>query len=143
MTREIIAVGATTSVPALLQIFLRHAIAGAPVVEEDGRAVGVVTTWDLLDPRRLGDATGAPRYVRMWSGNVRAIGIEDEGGLTGRGVVGDIMSPEVITVDRRATVREAARLMARADVHRLLVVEAGRPVGLVTTMDCLKSLAAT
>jgi predicted transcriptional regulator len=130
-------------VPALVQVFLRHAIAGAPVVDDHGREVGIVTTWDLLDTRRRSDAVGASRYVRLWSGNVRAIGIEDEGGLEGRGLVSDIMSREVISVDQHATVRDAARLMASANVHRLIVTDGERPIGLVTTMDCLKSLAVT
>jgi predicted transcriptional regulator len=142
MTREIIGVCPTTSVAALVQIFLRHEISGAPVVEEDGRAVGIVTVSDLLDPRRRTDATGVPRYVRLWAGDVRAVGIEDEGDVAGSGVVGDIMSRELVTVDRHATVRDAARLMARADVHRLVVTDHGRPIGLVTTMDCLRALAA-
>src|SRR5262245_25531214 len=99
MTQEILAVGSTTSLAAVIQLFLNHRIAGAPVVDEVGHPIGIVTSTDLLDPRRRSQATGEPRYFRLWRGEVRAIGITDEGGLEGTGVVADVMSPEILAVD--------------------------------------------
>ena len=141
MTQEVLAVGPDTSLSALAQIFLRHNIAGAPVIDDDGVPLGVVTTTDLVDESRRSATQGRPIYYRMWRGAVRSVGIGDEGPLHGHGIVGDVMSHAVLSVDRRATVRDAAQLMARADVHRLVVTEGGRACGIVTTMDCLKVLA--
>jgi CBS domain-containing protein len=145
MTKDVIAVYPTTSVAALVQLLLTHDIAGAPVVGEDGRPIGVVTCTDLLDPGRRSEARGEPRYLRLWHGDVCAVGIEEEErdghGRPLAGVVGDIMSHEVIGVNRAVSVREAARIMARAGVHRLLVTDGKRACGLITAMDCLKALA--
>ena len=49
--------------------------------------------------------------------------------------VGDVMMPEVRSVSRSTSVREAARLMREADAGALPVVESERVVGIVTDRD--------
>lgn len=143
MTQEVIAVSPDTSLGALTQLFVHHGIAGAPVVDEKGRPIGVVTSTDLMDPTRRSRAAGQPRYFRLWRGDVRAVGITDEGTAPTLGIVGDVMTPAVVSIDRRSTVRQAAQLMVHADVHRLIVTDAGRACGVLTAMDCLKALVGT
>jgi CBS domain-containing protein len=55
---------------------------------------------------------------------------------------GEIMTPDPITVDAGADVREAARLIAERRHNRLPVVEHGRLVGVVTRLDVLEALVA-
>jgi CBS domain-containing protein len=55
--------------------------------------------------------------------------------------VGDVMSHGICSVSPDAGVAEAARYMLRAGVHRLLVTDAGRPVGILTTMDLVRAIA--
>ncbi len=141
MTQELIAVGPTTSLAALQQLFLRHGIAGAPVIDEKGQPIGMVTSTDLIDPGRRSNKVGQPIYYRLWRGTVRMVGISDEGEAPARGVVGDVMTPALVTIDRRATLREAVQLMAQSDIHHLVVTEAGRARGVLTAMDCLKAMA--
>lgn len=142
MTPDVIAVGPRTSLAAVIQLFLNHAIAGVPVIDEEGNALGMITTTDLLDPARRTTEVGVAHYYRLWRGDVRIIGVTSEGDVMVRGIVADVMSESVVTIDHRASVRDAALIMARADLHRLLVTRNGRPCGLVTAMDCLKSLAS-
>ena len=143
MTQDVIAVSPRTSLAAVIQLFLNHAISGAPVIDETGKPLGVVTTTDLLDPSRRSQGVGLARYYRLWRGEVRTVGVTAEGDVMVRGVVSDVMSGTVVTIDQRASVRDAALIMARADLHRLVVTHDGRACGLVTAMDCLKSLAST
>jgi CBS domain-containing protein len=142
MTQDVIAVGPRTSLAAVIQLFVHHAIAGAPVVDEEGHAVGMITSSDLIDPSRRSNEVGLAHYYRLWRGEVRVVGITSEGEVLVRGVVADVMSGTVVTIDQRALVRDAALLMAKADLHRLLVTRDGRACGLVTAMDCLKALAS-
>jgi CBS domain-containing protein len=53
----------------------------------------------------------------------------------------DMMSPEPITVDAEADVRDAARLMTEHGHNRLPVAEHGRHVGVVSRADVLEALA--
>lgn len=55
--------------------------------------------------------------------------------------VGEVMSRTVLARAPETEVREAAKLMLKAGVHRLLVLEDGRPVGVVTTTDIVKAVA--
>jgi len=54
----------------------------------------------------------------------------------------DIMVDKVITVEAAATVRDAAKLMNKHDIGCLVVVEEGRPIGIVTERDMLKRVLA-
>ncbi len=55
--------------------------------------------------------------------------------------VGEIMTPEVLTLPPDTEASEAARRMLRADVHRVLVVEDGKLLGVVSTTDMMKAVA--
>lgn len=55
--------------------------------------------------------------------------------------VGEVMSHTVLALDPAAEVREAAKLMLKAGVHRILVLEDGHLVGLVTSTDIMKAVA--
>lgn len=55
--------------------------------------------------------------------------------------VGEVMSRTVVSLDPATEVREAAKLMLQAGVHRIIVLEDGRLVGLVSTTDVVKAVA--
>jgi acetoin utilization protein AcuB len=95
-----------------------------PVVDHDGRLVGIVTDRDLrqilFDPRvreRAGELAETLRTLR----------------------VRDVMTWAVITVRPGVDLREAARLMHEQKIGALPVVEGGRVVGILTESDVLKA----
>jgi CBS domain-containing protein len=55
--------------------------------------------------------------------------------------VDEVMTRRVITVPPDAPVRSAAKKMTEEHIHRLLVVEDGSPVGILTTSDVVKAVA--
>ena len=56
----------------------------------------------------------------------------------------DVMTPDVISVSEEATVEEAAEKLLEGNVHRLLVVsEAGRPLGILSTTDIIREMRGT
>ena len=64
-----------------------------------------------------------------------------EGDQSPDGVVGDVMSTDVLSVASGDTVRAAVALMVRRGVHRVLVCDAGEKlVGVLSTMDVLRGL---
>lgn len=92
-------------------------ITGLPVVDAHGRLVGVLSQTDLL-------------YLAVPS--VRAL-IRHR---ADRIRVGEVMSTPAVTIDGSATLGEAARMMHRDHLHRLVVVDAhGRPAGVIAAMD--------
>ena len=54
-------------------------------------------------------------------------------------VLSSIMTPEVITVDVKANVEEALRVMVKSDVGSVIVMDNGRPVGVITERDVTRT----
>lgn len=53
----------------------------------------------------------------------------------------DVMTPDVITISKDASVREATKRMLEARVHRLVVVdEDGTPLGILSTTDVVRDM---
>jgi CBS domain-containing protein len=52
-------------------------------------------------------------------------------------LVRDVMSQHVVTIDRGASVKDAARLMEKYDVGCLIVLDGGKAVGIITERDML------
>jgi CBS domain-containing protein len=121
-----------------------HRISGLPVTNEAGRIVGVVSMRDLLD-RYSQDPDARPRaHSVFFTADVEETSelefqpteAEDEN-LT----AADVMNPEVYSVNKSTRLPALARKMVDWNVHRVLVEDRGKHVGLITTMDVLASLA--
>lgn len=118
-------------------------ITGAPVLDDDGHLVGVVSLTDLAEneverPDIMGGR--AELDVRGWdqrvdSDDLRPLHMESDDVL-----VRDIMTPTVYTVPDDTPVPEIARAMIAGRIHRLLVTRKRRVVGIVTPLDLLKLL---
>ncbi|HZT82350.1 MAG TPA: CBS domain-containing protein [Gemmataceae bacterium] len=136
MSRDVVAVPRNMSARAAVDLLTRARIGGAPVVDDDGRCVGVVSLSDLArDPRRPGEARPVPGCVcSEW----QVVSTTD----APRDAVCCHMTADPVTVPPFATVGEMARKMVNAHIHRLIVVdEENRPVGVVSSTDILAALA--
>jgi CBS domain-containing protein len=56
--------------------------------------------------------------------------------------VRDIMTKEVITIDRNRGASQAARLMAEKHISSVLVIEKEQPIGIITERDFVKKICA-
>lgn len=141
MVREVVAVASDTSLEAVARLFALNDVSGAPVVDDAGRPLGVITQPDLVDPGRpRSGQVGRTVYYRVWNGDVRAMGVIAPPVVPMPGVATDVMTTPLLTVDRNAPIAEAARVMVRERVHRLFIVEKGRIMGVVSALDCLRAL---
>jgi CBS domain-containing protein len=144
MTRNIITVRDDDTLSELVATLSEHMITGAPVVNEDGKLVGVVSTTDIA--LHSGKRTSNVRrdrppdfYLRGWETSedeFRSFSIEEDGGQ----VVRDIMTPVIFSVSENARFVEMADTMVGGRVHRLIVTDGERVIGIVTTLDLLRGL---
>ena len=98
-------------------------VSGMPVVDRTGKVVGVLSTSDLL----IAEAEADDSRGRE--------------GLWNNTLVQDIMTPRPFTVAPGEDVREAARQMLYAEVHRLFVSEGDQVVGIISTSDIVRAVA--
>ncbi|MFH8773222.1 CBS domain-containing protein [Streptomyces sp. NPDC017958] len=130
MTHTVAAVGRRAPFKEIVQLMHDWRVSALPVLEGEGRVVGVVSEADLLPKEEFRD-TPEEGYVRLR----RRSDVAKADALTAN----DLMSSPAVTVRPGATLAEAAHLMARAGVKRLPVVdEVGLLEGVVSRADLLK-----
>jgi CBS domain-containing protein len=131
-------------VEEVVRVLRENELPGVPVIDAEGRCVGIVTEADLVLPDEQGDLH-LPHYVNLFGGTVF---LEPLGRFEQRlrkafaSNAADMMTADPDTVSPDTTVREAARLIHESGHNRLPVVEDDRLVGVVTRVDVLGALAA-
>ena len=146
MNPQVLVVRDDLTLAELAAFFVDLEISGAPVHDAAGRLVGVVSVTDIARCTSSGGEHYVPDhdpgfYVRGWEDRVEPEDLEgfhfdDEGVL-----VRDIMTPAVFCVDADTPIREVAQTMMDSHLHRMLVTEEGRIVGIVSTSDMLQMVA--
>jgi CBS domain-containing protein len=107
-------------------------ISGAPVVDEQGRCIGVLSSSDFVTSA---GAEATVSFIAPWG---EVIDIDDHPGRE----IHHYMTKQPVTVPPTALVGELARMMVDAHIHRVLVVvEQDRPCGIVTSTDILAAIA--
>jgi CBS domain-containing protein len=120
MTPDPIIVHADEPLQSAARLMEENEISGVPVVDEDGVLVGVLAESDLVRAR----ATQS-----LWS-HWEALAVHH------------LMHAPVLTADREMGLEEAATLMERAHVHRLIVVDDDQriPVGIISSSDLVRAI---
>ncbi|MDN3058157.1 CBS domain-containing protein [Streptomyces sp. SRF1] len=130
MTRTVVAVGRDASFKELVQTLGQWRVSAMPVLEGEGRVIGVVSEADLLPKEEYRDAD-PDRFEQLR----RLPDLAKAGAVTAE----ELMSSPAVTVHPDATLAEAARIMAIRGVKRLPVVDAESKLqGIVSRGDLLK-----
>jgi CBS domain-containing protein len=157
MQREVATIAEMASVRDLAELLQQHEISGAPVLAEDGTVLGVASLWDIVrlasreqqrtelvwpeagEPFGEGGFYGTPVHARP-SGHAqwRTIVLP----LLERYRVRDIMTRAIFHVREDATLQELARYLVASKIHRALVLERGKLLGIVTSSNIVEAVAS-
>jgi CBS domain-containing protein len=141
MTTEVLTFRPEDNVGDAMSSLVDRSIDAAPVVDEAGAVVGLLSTGDLIVQETnlhvptiislFGATLELPSSKRHFEEDLRrALG----------STVGDVMSTELVTIGPDATVEDAATAMHDEGVSRLPVVADGRLVGIVSRTDILRAI---
>ena len=144
MTTDVLTLRPDDTVEDATRRLLDRDVDGAPVVDEGGRVVGLLSSDDLLVQETqlhyptvfslFGAYLELPSSHRKFEAELRrAVGA----------VVRDVMATDPVTCAEDDTLERAATLMHERHVSRLPVVTDGRLVGIVARGDLLRALIAT
>ena len=135
MTRGAVSVPPETRLRELAHLLNDRRISGVPVVDEDGRCIGVISETDLL-VKQLSRSVSRRLPLEWILGDHH-----DPAELRRRSAttVGEAMTSPAITIEADRPLREAAALMIDDQVNRLPVTEAGRLVGVLTRADLVRA----
>lgn len=135
MASPVVTVDVEAPVRDLLRLFVAGGIGAAPVVNQGGEPVGVVSKTDVLravyeDPSCAGPGPAAEPEAEA------PVPADDSAVRAG-----ELMTPGPLTIAESTSVAEAAALMASEHVHRLFVVgPKGTLTGVVSAMDLVSWL---
>jgi CBS domain-containing protein len=124
MQRKVKTVGSEASIADAIVSLADAHVSGMPVVDGAGKVIGVLSTTDLLTAEAEVDDPVA-RQTLFENTAVR-----------------EIMTPRPYTIEPGADIREAARQMLYADVHRLFVAEGDQVIGVISTTDIVRAVAS-
>ncbi len=112
MTSKVYTVSPEASVQEVAQLLTREHISGVPVVDKDGKILGVITEADIIRK-----ATREGLHVA------------------------DIMNPETVVVDEETWIDQIARLLTERNIKRVPVLHEGKLVGIVCRSDIVQAVA--
>jgi len=141
ISRDVVSINPQDTLREALSTMVENHVSALPVVDSRGHCVGVLSVTDLLGMTRdLSDELNA---------------LSESGGLDHERLVQKLehaevltdqvqawMTSNVVSVQVNGTIQQAARLMLKNRVHRLVVLDDQRSVyGVVSTMDLLAAYA--
>jgi CBS domain-containing protein len=130
MTRTVVTVNEAARFKDIVSLLARHGVSALPVIDAEGRVIGVVSEADLM----LKEERLVPERPHLFEGRERRLEHEKMEGRT----AADLMTSPAVTVHPEASVPEAARLMHLRKVKRLPVVDAeGRLIGIISRRDVI------
>jgi CBS-domain-containing membrane protein len=141
MTRDVVTVTPDTSIQTLAGLLVKNQISGAPVVDDTGALVGIVTENDLI---RQNKRLHIPTVISFLDA---AIYLEsskkfaEEVNRVTATTVGDICIRKVVTITETDTITDIATTMAEKKVHLLPVLSGGKVVGIVGKRDIVRAIA--
>lgn len=135
MTTDIITVKENSRIRELVSVFAENDIYGVPVLDEEDFVIGVVSSIDILK-KEESENFYSKSYLFDFNINL----FEDSRFFDKH--VSAIMTKDLITVTPDDTIEEMARVMYDHKIHRVLVIEYDKLIGIVSTFDLLKLLAA-
>ena len=116
MTSDVVTVGRGDPISTAVELLLRHRYTALPVVEPDGRLVGLMSEADAL-------GSGRPRVTRSSRRPPT------------RKTVGAVMTTAPVTIDATRTVGDARSIVADRGIRLLPVVDDAKLVGVVARSD--------
>ena len=106
-----------TVISEVAGIFEAEKISGAPLVDDTGEVVGMITKSDIVHFEFVG---GDPFVGRAW----------------------EIARRRIKTIREDASIKEAAQAMLEDHIHRLMVVDdEDEPIGMLTSFDYVRHIA--
>jgi CBS domain-containing protein len=151
MTRDVVSLSPEMTLEVAAERLVQREISGAPVVDEHGHLLGILSESDILRRlKQIAEDTLGKRYLtsRVHSLDLLAFLGEREHAAVEQvyrqlrsSKVAEVMTRHTVAVKPTDSLEFVAATMIEHDVNRLPVVDADRVVGIITRADLARVLA--
>ena len=118
---------------------LQRHVSGLPVIDKEGRLIGIVTEGDFLRRAELGTQRRRARWLEFLVGPGKLA--QDYADSHAR-KVHEIMTPDPVTITEDASLEAIVRLMEKRQIKRLPVIRGQHVVGIVSRANLVHALAS-
>ena len=140
MTSPVITVKATTTVKEVARLFLERRISATPVLDDQGKLVGIVSEGDLVHRSEISTERRRPWWLVLMAGDE---GLAAEYIREHATRVDDLMSRNVITAAPDTPLHEIAEMLEKYGIKRLPIVRDGQLVGIVSRANLVQAIATS
>jgi CBS domain-containing protein len=135
MVRKVVTVGPEDSIRDVASILLKNHISGAPVVDQRGRLIGIVSEGDLLRRPEAGTLR-----KHSWLAQLRGKVLAAEYVKSHSHKVSDVMTRQLITAAPDTPLDQIVELFEKNGIKRVPITKAGKLIGIVSRANFLKIL---
>jgi CBS domain-containing protein len=139
MVRDVVTVHPDTDVAEAVKLLAEHDVSALPVVNGEGRLIGILSEADLIHRVEIGTEKRRPWWLEAVSG---AGTLAEEFAKSHGKKVGEVMTSEVVVVSEETPLSEIAALFERKRIKRVPVVKDGKVVGVVSRSNLIQAVAS-
>ncbi|WP_319408102.1 CBS domain-containing protein [uncultured Desulfosarcina sp.] len=140
MTENPVTVTRDTEIIKAAKILLDRRINGVPVVDDNGKLVGILCQSDIIAQQKKFPVPSLFSFLDGYINLSSMKNIEKEVRKIAATAVSDAMTPNPVTVGPDSSIETVAALMVDHNLHTLPVLEKGVLVGVVGKEDILRTL---
>ena len=142
MTPKLVVVHPFDNVSKVAAVLSEHGISAAPVVDAEGKLLGMVSEHDLI--HRLGAMNEKRRswWLHMLAEGEELAPVFLEYMKQEKRITADVMTRDVVSVTDDVPVAEVVDLLAKHHIKRVPVLREGKVVGIVSRADIIRSIAS-
>lgn len=142
MTPQVMTLSPDTDIVQAAKMLLENRINGAPVMDEQGRIVGILCQSDLVAQQKKIPLPTVFTLLDSYISLTSSKQLEKQVRKIAAWTVADAMTPNPVTVQSDTSIETVAALMVDSKFHTLPVMEGEKMVGIVGKADLLRTLVS-
>ena len=140
MVRDVIAVTPDTSVVQAARLLVENDISALPVIDDDGRMIGIISEADLMRREEIGTEKRRPWWLEAMT---PATTLANEFAKSHGKRVAELMSQQVVSASEDMPLAELAALLERHQIKRVPITKDGKLIGVVSRSNLVQALASS
>ena len=139
MAAPVITASPQATIKSVAETFLKYHISGVPVVDDQGKRVGIISEGDPLHRTETGTERRRPWCLRAMAG-CETLALDYVKAHARK--VADAMTNRVITASPATSVQDIAVLLEKHAIKRVPIVENGQLVGIISRANLVQAIAS-